>query len=222
MFLMGDNFSVSYTQRGNPAVSKARALSLATNPGILDIARLGTSFMPVYGHKISETTRAENLFMHQIDDYLYIACINYNPVIRSISGSIPLAHLDIQPAQIESIEELWTGEKRELKNGEITYAVPACDARVYRIKKKNSTAVFAPEKADNLGLSISNREHTLFIQSPQEVEKVELYNSRGWLLSTSHSHGRTVEIDISHLHKGVYIVKCYFENQHVTVKKYTF
>jgi alpha-galactosidase len=222
MFLMGDNFSVSYTQRGNPAVSKARALSLATNPGILDIARLGTSFMPVYGHKISETTRAENLFMHPTDDCLYIACINYNPVIRSISGSIPLAHLDLQPTQIESIEELWTGEKRELKNDEITYAVPPCDARVYRITKKNSTAVFAPEKADNLGFSISNREHTLFIQSPHVVKKIELYNSQGWLLSTSYSPGRTVEIDISHLHKGVYIVKCYFENQHVIVKKYTF
>jgi alpha-galactosidase len=220
MLLMGDNFSTSYTERGNPTVSKERAIKLATNKGILDIARLGTSFMPVYGHKIVETTKAENLFMRHTDDCLYVACINYYSAIQAVTGSIPLDQLGITANEIESIEELWTGETRTLKNGELTYAVPACDARVYRIKKK-TTAIVSPagEKAGQ-PVAVSAKEGILTVTSRQPLNKVEIYNLQGRLL-TSGVFAQETEVcmKISSLYSGIFLVKCYSKMQSVIVKK---
>ncbi|KAA6301233.1 MAG: hypothetical protein EZS26_002622 [Candidatus Ordinivivax streblomastigis] len=220
MLLMGDNFSTSYTERGNPTLSKARAIKLATNEGILDIARMGTSFMPVYGHKMAESTKAENLFMRHTDAYLYVACINYYSAIQSVSGSIPLDQLGITAEEIETIEELWTGETRTLKNGEFTYAVSSCDARVYRIKKKTSSLSLISLDKGEKSLVVSAKDGILTIKSQQPLNKVEIYSLQGQCL-TSDSFAPTSEInrEVPSFNHGVFVVKCYSDTQGTIVKK---
>jgi alpha-galactosidase len=219
MFLMGDNFSATYTERGNPTVSKDRAIRFATNPDIIKITCLGGSFMPVYGHKTTSTTTAENLFMRRTDDYLYVAGINYSSSMRRVSGTILLDYLGIEASQIESIEEVWTGDPQALKNGEFSYEIPACDARIYKIKFAGSGNGIASSEISGQGVYLSVDKNTVSIQAKQKLINVEVFTLQGQLLAARKADSQQVNVPLPDTISGICLVKCRMENRKVIVKK---
>ena len=220
MLLLGDNFSTTYTERGNSTLSKARALKLATNPDVLDIVRLGKSFRPVYATNTSTTT-ADNLFVHHTDQYLYVAAINYYPVLLPISGSIPLSKLGISESQIKSIKELWTGEQRQLQSEQLSYSVPACDARIYRIEKiQEETSLASVEKEKNSVRLASSGNGLLSITSTYPLSKIEVYDIHGRLLDSYENQSYNLELSMQIGYKGFCLIKCYSEGQTPVIKKY--
>lgn len=219
MMLFGDNFSLSDNSgRGNAVVSQERALKYMTNADINEMARLGVSFMPVYGNQTDFS--AEYLFMHHTDEYLYIACINYYSSIRYVSGTIPLDYLGLEEKDIESIKELWSGDNVELKTGGFAYSVPPCDARVYRIKKKSGGLSIATDtKEDKIHIYLSSPGN-ISVTSTELINKLEVYNVQGQLLNKSlFTPNNAVDIKISPVYKGLALVKCYLENMEIYVKK---
>ena len=222
MLLLGDNFSTSYTERGNPTLSKARALSLATNQDVLDIVRMGRSFRPLYATNTATTT-ADNFFMYHTDQYLYVAAINYYPAILPISGSIPLDKLGISASQVKSIKELWMGAERELQNGQLTYSVPPCDARIYRIEKVQEGTPLTLIEKEKASVRLSSPGNgVLSVVSTYPLSRVEVSDIQGRVLVTYENLPRDLELNlqIPIYHKGFCLIKCYSEEQATVVTKY--
>ena len=218
MLLLGDNFSTTYTERGNPTISKDRAIRLATNPDIIKITCLGGSFKPVYGHKTTSTTTAENLFMRRTDDYLYVAGINYTSM-RRVSGTILLEHLGIEASQIESIEEVWTGDSQTLENGALSYEVPASDARIYKIKLVGGENSISSPEITNQRISLFVNKRNISIQAKQKLIGVDVFSLQGQLLLSQNANAQQVNVLLPDATSGVYLVKCRFENNEVVVEK---
>lgn len=132
MMLVADNFSPSDTSgRGNCALSRQRAHDLLLNADILDIARRGRTFRPVYGHR-EFNDRAEgaaSLFVRHTDDAVFLAAFNYGQ--DEMHVDIPLADLGILHP-IACISELWMHADVPFSSA-IPVSVPARDARVYKI-----------------------------------------------------------------------------------------
>ena len=222
MLLLGDNFSTTYTTRGNPILSKERALRLATNKDVLDIVRLGKSFRPVYATNHT-TTSADNLFVHHTEDYTYVAVINYHPVILPITGAIPLEKLGISASQVMSIKELWTGEGRELQSEQLTYIVPPCDARIYRIEKqKNGTSSNNILKEENQVRLSASANGIVSITSTHALSKVDIVDVYGRLLFSVENPSRALEISLQlpAYYRGFCLIVCHSETEPVIVKKY--
>lgn len=132
MVLVADNFSTSNVcQRGNPALSKARAAKVMLNADINEMADLGVSFRPLYGYNeyLSSNDRAENFHVYRTDKYLYVAGINYSD--SNMTGTISLSDLGISSEDYSEVKELWTGQTVDAKSG-LGYDIPYKDARVYR------------------------------------------------------------------------------------------
>ena len=201
MLLFGDNFSTN-TERGNPALSKERAMIMMTNPDINEMGRLGKSFKPVYAYKAT-TNGADNFFMYHTDKYLYVACISYTS--STLYGTIPLDLLDITESDIVSIKELWTGDNGELSLGKLRYSVPGKDARVYRIEKSGSGIEHIKKESE--WVKISQNANTITLDSTQPMQEIALYNVTGNLVkkvrldSSFHE-----ELNTSSIGLGVYIL----------------
>lgn len=212
MMMFGDNFS-SDTERGNPALSKERALVMMTNSDINELAKLGRSFMPVYGYNAG-SNGAENFFMLHTDEYLYVACLNYGT--STLSGTIPFDLLDIEQDNIISCKELWTGSDVTLTNEQLKYAVPGKDVCVYRI-----------EKADGQGSSIINKEQNTVkisrspgvIQLTSEKEsmtEISLCDITGKIVkSIIPGSSYNAEINVHSMPSGIYILNIRFDKNMV-------
>lgn len=80
MMMVADNFALNDDSgNGDAALSRARAQEIMMNKDINEMADLGRSFMPVYGHKEhnGNADAAETCFMHHTEEYLYVAVFNY-------------------------------------------------------------------------------------------------------------------------------------------------
>ena len=218
MVLLGDNFS-DRSDRGKPAVSRERAVSLFSNPDICEAIRIGISFKPVYGWKASESG-AENFFMLHTPEYLYVAGINYRTALSSISTTIPLDLLEIEADNIESIKELWTGQNIELKNGELPCVIAASEAVIYRFTKKDGqTGMVKPNQIiDEVKVSLASGQ--LALHSPKAMLQVSLYDMQGYIVKAQPANSLfNVKLDVASVPPGTYVLKVNFADQSSENKK---
>ena len=218
MVLLGDNFS-DRSDRGKPAVSRERAVSLFSNSDICEAIRIGISFKPVYGWKASESG-AENFFMLHTPEYLYVAGINYRTALSSISTTIPLDLLEIEADNIESIKELWTGQNVELKNGELPCVIAASEAVIYRFTKKDGqTGMVKPNQIiDEVKVSFASGQ--LALHSPKAMQSVSLYDMQGCIIKAEPANSLlNVKLDVASVPPGAYVLKVNFADQSSENKK---
>ena len=66
-------------ERDAPLAKRFTIVRHLLNKDINEMADLGRSFMPVYGHKEhnGNADAAETCFMHHTEEYLYVAVFNY-------------------------------------------------------------------------------------------------------------------------------------------------
>ena len=129
MYLCGDNFSFS-VDRGFPKESRYRAMQLLTNQEINKIPSICKSFRPLNA-TLDKESGAANLFTYETEETIYIAAINYSPT--------PFCHhlsTLLLGKRLHSVTELWTGEQIRPDAEGIEINVPAKDARIYKIEKK--------------------------------------------------------------------------------------
>ena len=129
LYMLGDNFSLGEGVENGPC---QRALKYATNPDINEIARMHRSFYPVRGYVTDD--RADNFYMMETDDYVYVAVFNFDPD-EPINGKLTAEELNEEVFSGKaSGKELWTGEDIICEDG-LSYSVPPCDVRVFRVNK---------------------------------------------------------------------------------------
>lgn len=220
MMLLGDNYSDS-SDRGNPAVSRERTLKLASNKDVIALANLGISFMPIYGHKAT-SNGAENLFVLETADYVYVACINYNSNTISVSGTLNFSEIGLDKNNVLSIKELWTGDDIKVRDAGFIYGVAPADARIYKIEKK--------EKGSGISSAqVAGENFDVFMSSPTEmtltseslINLIQIWNIQGQLLNQfAIAPSNEFTTDISSLQKGLVLIKCHLEDVGVSVKKF--
>ena len=137
LMLVADNFSPSdKSGRGSNALSRQRAPQVMLNADVNAVARLGRSFRPLYGHKEYDLndSHAQSLFVHETDSFIYLAAFNYTASEQTFS--IPVCDLDAASAnEFSEVRELWTGEEHSIKSSAFGFAVPAKDARLFRLRR---------------------------------------------------------------------------------------
>lgn len=106
------------------------------NADVNEMARVGRSARPVYGYRPhnGNPDGAENCFVLETDEYVYLGVVNYHG--QALCGCVSLAHLGLKPKSVAGAKELWTGVDVTLSDDGVEYAVPGKDARIYRLCKK--------------------------------------------------------------------------------------
>ncbi len=132
IYMLGDNFSDEGRLPGNGEARK-KALKVATNPEINEIARYGRSFRPVEGYTATDASKAERSYVLHIDDKIYVAIFNFDSK-GGYKGYIPLDRLGIAESSEFEVKELWTGETMIMKN-ELNFDIPPQDVRVFCMKQ---------------------------------------------------------------------------------------
>jgi hypothetical protein len=106
-------------------------------------------------------------------------------------------------AQLQQIILELTAENTELKN-----LLEICE-------NSSSTDVNAVSPAPSLQVYPNPAKGEVFIQSEQPIEKIEILDMSGRIVVSTSS---TTAVNISHLPKGVYLVKIFIDGQSVTKK----
>jgi len=134
LYMLGDNFS---TMGRIPGAKEARdkAIAVATNKEINDIARKGKSFYPVEGYTAAGVGKAETIFMRDDDSYIYIAVFNFDKE-KEKAGVLDMHRVCQTSLNNMQAKELWTSAQTVIKNNSLDYSVPPQDVRVYKLMKK--------------------------------------------------------------------------------------
>ncbi|MCD8387109.1 MAG: alpha-galactosidase [Bacteroidales bacterium] len=133
--LLGDNFSLKGSYLGNQDV-RDRALSIATNQAVLDVARLGRSFRPLYGGMNTAFKHYDQPY--SVDDAYYLVdgdnayLAVYNFTDRPTTRTIPLADLGL--SRCSSATELWSGSTLT-PGSTLTLTIPPTDVALIRLKQ---------------------------------------------------------------------------------------
>lgn len=143
IFLMGDNFSGTNYGNSNTTQSRNYAQNfLANNTDLMHAVHTCRAFHPAFGHWAGESG-AENIFVYETSQYVYVACLNYKSSSFFNSNTANwnidvFYHIGIDRSNVAEIKELWSGTMVSLNSdGKFIATVPAKDARIYRIKKVN-------------------------------------------------------------------------------------
>jgi alpha-galactosidase len=206
IYMLGDNLSQAGTYIGS-ATAREKTEKFATNKDINDIARLGQSFYPVEGYMAAAPNRAENLFMLNTDDCVYVAVFNYT--ILTKSGSIELDRLGLTTNDVAGIKELWSGDAVELNGTKLPYSVPFQDVKVYQIQKVGSGVGQNTENTSNnqLRCYMDPDHSTLIVDSGETLKTIRIVAMDGRIIPA-----KTVESDdnyalqVNSLTSGVYVV----------------
>ncbi|NDV93953.1 hypothetical protein D0T84_03345 [Dysgonomonas sp. 521] len=130
IYMLGDNFS----RKGKiPGSKEARdkALKVATNKDINDIARIGRSFYPVEGYVAEAPGKAEPVYMLETADCTYVAVFNFDKAANK-EGNISLDRIGLAGKKVKG-KELWTSSEVLVEESMLQYSVPPQDARVYKL-----------------------------------------------------------------------------------------
>lgn len=138
LYMLGDNLSTAGNFIGTQ-ISQEKVKKFATNNYINDIARIGKSFRPAYGHKQSSVSGAVDLFTYETNTHYYIAYFNYEGTSKI--GELDLMSLGINAEQISTGRECWTKVQATLRDGKLRYSIPSNDVRVYMLEKSNTLNV---------------------------------------------------------------------------------
>lgn len=226
-FIFGDNFAEVGTVMnegadvGYPMESRNRALEIMGNPDINDYVRNNIgSFRPIEGADITSLAlgtagqESESLFMRDTENYLYVAVFNFSKGIFASEkkGTMSFSRLGIEPADVFSIKELWTGDNIEFSDSSFEYSVPKADVRVYRIAKGDFGSV---------GEIISDNENESWIKAfimadgrcrvcaSSEISAVMAYDVTGAIVGERRCIADTnVSFPIASLPGSIVVVEC--------------
>ena len=223
-YIFGDNFSLKGlkggAKPGYAAESRKRAIEIMGNADINDYVRNNTgSFKPLEGDDPSKSQQAESFFVRDTEKYFYLAIFNYSTSTEK-TGKVSFERMGIDPEKIESIKELWMNKNVTYDNYELSYNIPAKDARVYRITKSTSTSI-ADIESEETSISITSYDdENVSICANKEIAFVAIYNTDGTLLSKN-SCNNEKEISLA-LPTGnnLYIIKTTFADGSNNVIKY--
>ena len=133
--ILGDNLSTKGIAVGSK-ISQEKAIKFSTVEKVNDVIRLGKSFRPAYGHKLSGRNNSVDLFYLETEDSYYIAHFNYESGDKT--GTIDFSYMNIDPENIDVSRsyECWTGEGVTLNEKGLEYSSPNNMAKIYRLFKK--------------------------------------------------------------------------------------
>ena len=114
-------------------MAKERVKKFFTNAEINRIARIGRSFRPVYGYRPTANGRAENFFVLEQEQVVYVVAFNFAKD-RPLEYTLAFSDLNLDPARTYSATELWSGVNEEFTM-ELKGQVPPADVQVWKIKK---------------------------------------------------------------------------------------
>lgn len=124
IFIIGDDFS-----REGPEESRTKAARFLTNAKV-NAAATGEAFRPVEGNG----EKSENQFISRPrNGTVYYAVFNYSD--NDMEQPVDISRLGLDPSATYTFEELWSGEKSEVK-GRTSVDIPAKDVKFYSITTK--------------------------------------------------------------------------------------
>lgn len=132
-FMIGDNLTTKGSYVGTE-ISQEKVKTYAVNEHVNAVVRLGRSFRPAYGHKVSGSNRSVDLFTLETEDAYYIAYFNYDEGVKE--GELILNDLGIDPETISGGIECWSGNSVKVKEGRLSYNLPKHQAEIYHLYKK--------------------------------------------------------------------------------------
>lgn len=221
MMLVADNFSLTdQSGQGNAVLSRSRAETVLMNRDVNEMGNLGRSFRPVYGYKEynGQSDGAESFFTYQTEDYLYVAIINYKQY--ELVGDMGWADLGINAQDIQSVKELWTSQMVDVSNGRLSYNVPGCDARIYRICLKLGVDVDEASSNANTFTIDKIGSDKLMISSSKPMRSVEAFNLQGYCISMMNAEKMNTGILHVPDNKVVMLRTCFCDGQTRTDKLY--
>lgn len=225
-FIFGDNFSEAVVNGngsvlGNPNVSKAIALKMMGNVDINDYVRNNTgSFRPVEGFRPSSGNLAESLFVRETEQYVYFIVFNYTTYQKS--STIDFAKIGIANDNVGEIKELWLNEDVTFDNEKLSYKVPAKDARIYRIAKKDYSGIENIDKetdATDVKAVVVMTGDECVVSATDEISVIGVYDASGRRIMYRDNIGMSVVSLPINVVEGVYIVKCELVDGSVVVQK---
>ena len=226
-FIFGDNLASpgvvtdNGVDVGYPEESRRRALEIMGNPDINEYVRENIgSFRPIEGSNPTGTSNgaagqeSESLFMRETPQYVYVAVFNFaNGTFATESkGEISFSRLGIDPSNVGSIKELWTGEYVEPADDSFAYSVPKADVRVYRISKNDFNgieAIIADSHNGSWVKSFFIADGSLRVCASNEISSVRAYDVNGSLLGEMNNVADTnITFKINSLPGSVVIIDC--------------
>ena len=132
-FMIGDNLTTKGSYVGTE-ISQEKVKTYAVNERVNAVVRLGRSFRPAYGHKVSGSNRSVDLFTLETEDAYYIAYFNYDEGVKE--GELILNDLGIDSETISGGIECWSGNSVKVKEGRLSYNLPKHQAEIYHLYKK--------------------------------------------------------------------------------------
>jgi alpha-galactosidase len=213
-YIFGDNFSLKSlkggAKPGYPEESRKRAIQIMGNKDINEYVRNNTgSFKPLEGDNPSSSQQAESFFVRDTEKYFYLAIFNYSGSSEK-RGKVSFERMGIDPANIESIKELWLNEKVTYDNQQLSYNIPTKDARVYRMTKNTNTGIVNIEKEETAISIKGNYDDTVSIVAEKEITLVTIYNTSGTLLSKKIFDGKKEVTLPLPANNNIYIIKTVF------------
>lgn len=221
--LLGDNYSLKGSCLGNQA-ERDLALRIATNDDINAVARIGRSFRPVEGRMDVPFTRyqysysVDREFTLDTPEALYYVVFNYDKA-NAYAKTADLARIGVDPANVKSVKELWTGQGVSVTGNSLNVSVPKGDVRMYRIDKKQATGI-AAVKADGGSAAISYRSGSLAVKASGAVAFISVYDLQGLLMARRPVGGGAAEAQLAlNCAPGVYLVKVVLESGRTLTRK---
>ncbi len=222
-YIFGDNFSLKSlkggAKPGYPEESRKRAIRIMGNKDINEYVRNNTgSFRPLEGDNPSESQQAESFFIRDTEKYFYLAIFNYSGS-KEKTGTVSFERMGIDPANIESIKELWLNNKVTYNNFELSYNIPAKDARIYRITKGTNTSIADVKEETNICIKAEDN-NIISIKTDKKIATIAIYNAGGTLLSKKSCNNDT-EITLPlPANNNIYIIKTIFADGSSNITKY--
>ena len=149
---------------------------------------------------------------------LYYVVFNYDKS-KAYSKTADLARIGVDPANVKSVKELWTGQGVNVAGQKLNVSVPQGDVRLYRIEKKQATGI-AAVAADGGSATVSYGSGSLAVKASGAVASLSVYDLQGLLMARRPVGGGAAEASLPlSCAPGVYLVKVALESGRTVTKK---
>ena len=170
------------------------------------------------GDNPSESQQAESFFIRDTEKYFYLAIFNYSGSNEK-TGTVSFERMGIDPANIESIKELWLNNKVTYNNFELSYKIPAKDARIYRITKGTNTSIADTKEETNICIKAES-DNAITLKADKEIGLVAIYSTNGTLLSKKSCINEKETTLPLPTNNNIYIIKTIFADGSSNITKY--
>ncbi|MCM1107700.1 MAG: T9SS type A sorting domain-containing protein [Clostridium sp.] len=223
-YITGDNYSFSNGQnmnepKGYPQQARERALQLLTNNEVTKIVRsCPGSFRPLNGYHATKEDCADNFLVNESKRYFYVAAINYGKILP-ISGTLNFADLGISADNVGEIRELWLGENVSHTSSGFSYQIPASDARIYRIEKKDyASHIASADDRTSTEMTVIGRTLRVELSSPSAFT-LKVYDLQGRCQLTETADTR-LTLNLNQLPHGCYVAEVVTANKQTILQKF--